>query len=224
MRTAAGAWTPALRSRTTVASSRGVRSRGATGVLGGRVSSITPTPLQASVLGSASVSSFAVSGRTPGRPAGRSPRRCCRRRTSTRARGERRRLLLGQERARRTRQQICPTRVLSLPTFARLGTRAYAQQIAAGRRRRASASPTAPSGAPVRTSAASSGPAPRAVLERIRRRALCSMLKRLSQVAVAKETDLARLLRAVSPACLGGKRIWRAWSRHAATTTPTLGT
>jgi alpha-tubulin suppressor-like RCC1 family protein len=106
---------------------------GPSGSVAGRISSVTPTPLASPVQGITNVSSFAVSGLTDGiRPPDALPwspppapnqHACAVVNGDVYCWGKTERGALGSG---------LPDSVLPLPTFARLGTRAYAQQIAAG--------------------------------------------------------------------------------------------
>ncbi|MBX3209635.1 MAG: hypothetical protein KF764_31670 [Labilithrix sp.] len=106
---------------------------GTTGVLAGRVSSVTPTPVPSSVERLEKITSFAVSGTTPGRlppdalpwmpPPPPNQHACAVMNGDAFCWGKSERGALGSG---------LPDSVVPLPTLARLGTRAYAQQIAAG--------------------------------------------------------------------------------------------
>ena len=106
---------------------------GGAGVLSGRISSVTPTPLASPVQGLSSISSFAVSGPTPGRiPPGTIPgsplppsnqHACAVMKGEIHCWGKSERGALGSG---------LPDAVIPLPTYARLATKAYAQQLAAG--------------------------------------------------------------------------------------------
>ncbi len=106
---------------------------GPLGVLSGRVASLTPTPLASAVHGLGSVSSFAVSGLTPGRagpdalpfdpPPPPNQHVCAISGGDVYCWGKSERGALGSG---------LPDPVIKLPTVAQLGTTAYAQQIAAG--------------------------------------------------------------------------------------------
>lgn len=106
---------------------------GPAGVLAGRVSSVTPTPLPSSVQRLTNVTSFAVSGTTPGAippdalpwepPPPPNQHACAVMNGDAYCWGKSERGALGSG---------LPDPVVPLPTLARLGTRAYAQQIAAG--------------------------------------------------------------------------------------------
>ena len=103
------------------------------GVLSGRVSSITPNPVPGHVQELASVTSFAVSGHTPGslpppgglpgEPGPPSQHACAVSGGDVYCWGKSERGALGSG---------LPDPILPLPTLARLGTTAYAQQISAG--------------------------------------------------------------------------------------------
>lgn len=106
---------------------------GPLGVLSGRVSSVSPSPTPGQVNGLASVTSFAVSGHTPGSlpapgglpgdPGPPSQHACAVSGGDVYCWGKSERGALGSG---------LPDPILRLPTLARLGTTAYAQQIAAG--------------------------------------------------------------------------------------------
>jgi len=106
---------------------------GPTGILSGRVSSVTPSPIPSSVERLASVSTFAVSGPTPGRippdalpwmpPPPPNQHACAVANGDVYCWGKSERGALGTG---------LPDSLVALPTLARLGTRAYAQQVAVG--------------------------------------------------------------------------------------------
>ena len=176
---------------------------GRSGALAGRISSVTPTPLPSAVERLTNVTSFAVSGTTPGAiPPGAPPwapppppnqHACAVMNGDVYCWGKSERGALGSG---------LPDPVVPLPTLARLGTRAYAQQIAAGGETtcaRLTDGSVACTGENVRGQLGSGAAGPFASAFT----AASTLSGRAVQVAVANETVCA-LLQGGTVSCWGG--------------------